>query len=312
METPTDNSRHHLNRAESAKDSALPQGSSPRFDLDKILEEITRSAQHLTGADGAALALSDGNAISCRTCSGYLTPPVGTRLNIHTGLTATCLQTAEVVHCDDTHTDPRVDRSNCVAIRSILAVPLFDGPNVAGVLEVFSSKPKSFTDKHVKTLQLLARLVETQVNQVSPANVPLATSASDAKPTTSDPGASKSYAPRVGCLSCGQRNPQGSQFCNRCGVILCSSPDPLERTSDLNLADGMQPLDREGLREVYKLIAGDTGRATWSEIYANLLANQKSPCATDKPTAATTGEATRKKDALKGFETATAKKELTA
>lgn len=306
MESPTDNSRHHVNRPEAEKDSALPQDSRPCSDPDRTLEEIARSAQHLTGASGAALALSDGKVISCRACSGFLTPPVGTQLNIDTGLTATCVHSAQVVRSDDTEADPRVDSSRCVGIRSILAVPVFEGPEVAGVLEVFSSKPNRFTDKHATVLQLLARLVETQFNKASCGPVP----PTGTKPVRNDPTTSTSDSANVSCLSCGQRNPQGSQFCNRCGVILCISPDPLDRSSDLILVDGVQPIDREGLREIYKLIAGDTGRATWSEIYANIIANQQSSSSPDRPP--TTAEVARKKDALKGFARAEAKNELTA
>src|ERR1700687_2861611 len=111
----------------SEKDSIRLQGSSPDFDSNKILEEITRSAQHATGASGAALVLSDGKIMSCRACSGGLGPPVGTRLNTDTGFTATCVKTKEVVRCDDTETDARVDGSSCIelGIRSILAVPVF-------------------------------------------------------------------------------------------------------------------------------------------------------------------------------------------
>ena len=98
-----------------------------------------------------------------------LAPPVGTRLNTDTGFTATCVQTAEVVRCDDTGTDPRVDGSSCVelGIHSILAVPVFDAQKVAGVLEVLSNEPKRFTDRHATALKLLARLVETLVNYAS-------------------------------------------------------------------------------------------------------------------------------------------------
>ena len=189
METPTDNGRRHQQgRAETEKGSAASELSRPDFDPDRTLEEITRSAQHLTGASGAALALSDGKAISCRACSGHLAPPVGTQLNSHTGLTATCVQTAEVVRCDDTQADPRVDSSKCVGLRSILAVPVLDGPDVAGVLEVFSSEPNSFSERHVTTLQLLARLVETHVSYVSHGNASLLTSPSDARPTPNDSG----------------------------------------------------------------------------------------------------------------------------
>src|ERR1700690_4228105 len=144
--------RRHLYRVENG--FAVPMESSPDSDPNRTLEEITRSAQHLTGASGAALALSDGQVISCRACSGYLAPPVGTRLRTDTGLTATCVRTAAVVRCDDTQADPRVDSSKCSGIRSILAVPVFDNPSVAGVLEVFSSEPNKFTDRHVTALQL--------------------------------------------------------------------------------------------------------------------------------------------------------------
>jgi GAF domain len=310
MEIPADHTgRHYLDRAE--KDSAHPQGSRPDCDPDRTLEEITRSAQHLTGASGAALALSDGKVISCRACSGYLAPPVGTQLNTETGLTATCVQTAAIVRCDDTEADPRVDSSKCSGVRSILAVPIFDNPDVAGVLGVFSSEPKRFTDRHVTALQLLARLVETHANYVSRGSVPLDTSASNAKPTSNNSGAKNTDVARVGCLSCGHRNPQGSQFCNRCGVILCISADPLDGTTDLSLPEGMGSIENEGLREIYKLISGSAGLATWNDIYAKLLANLQSPPAPDKPHTATT-EPPKREDAARGFGRTEGNTEVTA
>lgn len=298
---------HDLHRA--GKDSAAPHGSSPDFDPNRTLEEIARSAQYITGADGAALALSDAKVISCRACSGYLAPPVGTQLNTDTGLTATCVQTAEVVRCDDTEADPRVDSSKCAGIRSILVVPIFDGPDAAGVLEVLSSKPNRFTDRHATALQLLARLVETHVNYVSRSNAPLGTSASSATPPLNS-GAANPDA-RVGCLSCGHRNPQGSQFCNRCGVILCISPDG-DTTADLSLPEGTRSIDNEGLREIYKLISGSAGLATWNDIYAKLLANQQNPPAQDKPYTAATKETTKREDTAKGLGRTDGTNELTA
>jgi len=68
-------------------------------------------------------------------------------LNTETGFTATCVRTAAVLRCDDTQTDPRVDGSSCkeLGIGSILAVPIFNGPGVTGVLEVLSNTPQNFT-----------------------------------------------------------------------------------------------------------------------------------------------------------------------
>jgi hypothetical protein len=311
MGIPADNSRRdHLNCAE--KDSAVPQGWGSDFDPDRTLEEITRSAQHLTGASGAALALSNGEVISCRARSGYLAPPLGTHLNAKAGLTATCVQTAEVVRCDDTDADPRVDRSKCIGIRSILVVPVFDSPAVAGILEVLSGKPKMFTDRHVTVLQLLARVVETQVNYVFRGNAPLDTSAAHAKPTQSDSGATNADVPRVGCLSCGHRNPQGSQFCNRCGLILRISADSLDATADLSLQEGTGLTDNEGLREIYKLISGSAGLATWNDIYAKLLANLQSPTAPGKPHLTATEEKGKREDTAKKLGGTDGNNELTA
>jgi len=147
-------------------ESTSHRGLNPELDSDKTLEEITRSALHATGASGSALVLSDAKGMSCRSSSGELAPPVGTRLHTDTGFTAMCVRTAEVVRCDDTKNDPRVDGSSCaqLGIRSILAVPIFSAQKVAGVLEVLSNEPKRFTDRHVNALKLLARLVETLVD----------------------------------------------------------------------------------------------------------------------------------------------------
>jgi hypothetical protein len=297
MEISATNQRSRLDRPE--KDAPVPQDSSPDFDPNSILEELTRSAQSLTGASGAALALSSGKVMSCRACSGYLAPPVGTRLNTEAGLTATCVRTAAVVRCDDTESDPRVDSAKCIGIRSILAVPVFDDPDVAGVLEVLSSKLRSFTDRHVTALQLLARLVEAHVDYVSRGNGSLDPSASDAKAAGNDPLAAN--PDRVLCVSCGHPNPQGSQFCNRCGVILCGSSTSADRTIEFSLLQGAGAVDKEGLREIYKLISGSAGLATWNEIYRKLLANLQSPSAADNPRTAATKEPSKREDAVLGF-----------
>src|SRR5262249_14825925 len=147
------------------------------FDCDpKSLEQITRSAQYLTGASGAALAISDGGSMFCRACSGYLAPPLGTQLNIDSGLTATCVKAGEILRCDDTRPDPRPDAAKGGDSRSILAVPIFNGSIVAGVLEVLSSKPHRFTDRHATTLHLLARLIENHLNYESRENAPVTAS----------------------------------------------------------------------------------------------------------------------------------------
>jgi len=280
MEIPAENSRNHnLNRADTKNDAATPQGSNP----DETLEQIIRSAQHVTGADGAALALSDGTVMSCRACSGYLAPPLGTHLNTDTGLTATCVQTAAIIRCDDTEVDTRVDSSKCIGIRSILAVPIFNGANVAGVLEVLCGKANRFTDRDVSALELLARLVETHVNYASRVSGSLNPPASTAMPVAKDFAAPDPDAAKALCLTCGHRNPQGSQFCNRCGVILLISSDPVNGIEDFSLPQGADSTANEGLKEVYKLISENVGLASWQDISVKLLTSLQSTPLPDKP-----------------------------
>ena len=284
------------------KDCFGPQVASPDF---ATLDEITRSAQHATGASGAALILSDGKIMSCRACSGALVPPVGTALNTETGFTATCVRTAEVVRCDDTETDPRVDGSSCVelGIRSILAVPILNAPNVAGVLEVLSNRPGNFTDRHATALQLLARLVETLCNYVSRSDVSLDSTIPETKPQSPKPQSNDTVVMdglELTCLSCRHPNPHDSQFCNRCGVVLFSFLGSQDTTVDPGASAGTESNPDSGLQKICKIISGNGSPATWNEISEKLLADQRIVAAQDKlPTAATKEMTNGSKDATK-------------
>ncbi|MGA9966791.1 MAG: GAF domain-containing protein [Terriglobales bacterium] len=288
------------------------RGLNPELDSDKTLEEITRSALHATGASGSALVLSDAEGMSCRSSSGELAPPVGTRLHTDTGFTAMCVRTAEVVRCDDTKNDPRLDGSSCaqLGIRSILAVPIFSAQKVAGVLEVLSNEPKRFTDRHVNALKLLARLVETLVDYASQGDGPPSTLTLEPKTQSNDSGTANSHQVKLTCLSCGHPNPHGSQFCNRCGVIMLSSPDYSATTPEPGGLGGGVSNSDEGLKEIYSLISGSAGRPTWNEIYPRLLAHLRSTTAQDKAAAATPKEAVKKDDGVIGFRRAQTTPEL--
>ena len=129
-------------------------------DLDAVLQLITERARSLTGASGAALAfLTDGKMI-CRARAGEPTPPLGTPVDVTQGVSGECARSGRMVACEDTESDPRADREICrtLGIGSILAVPMVSDFRVVGVLEVFSSGPRAFTNIHET---VLARLVES-------------------------------------------------------------------------------------------------------------------------------------------------------
>ena len=132
----------------------------------KLMAELT---QLLTAADGAAIALREGENIVCMASTGTA-PEVGVRVG-EGGLTRECLRSGLTVRADDTQNDARVDAEACRAlnIRSIVVVPLFSQGVAAGVLQVLSSKPAAFHHSDVLLLpqvaEMIMRLTEKSITE---------------------------------------------------------------------------------------------------------------------------------------------------
>src|SRR5258708_27285932 len=73
---------------------------------DDTLLSLALQAREVAGADGAAVAVSDGSAVICRASVGSA-PDVGARIQPDTGLSGECLRSGEIVACYDTETDGR-------------------------------------------------------------------------------------------------------------------------------------------------------------------------------------------------------------
>jgi putative methionine-R-sulfoxide reductase with GAF domain len=131
-------------------------GLSP---LERDINAIVSRALALTGAKGAALALYEGDQLICRATCGTDTPALGARISADSGITAECIRFAQVMYCSDAAADPRVDREICadLGIRSILALPLFAGQRVVGLLEVLSQRAQAFDPVDAEALDLMAR-----------------------------------------------------------------------------------------------------------------------------------------------------------
>jgi putative methionine-R-sulfoxide reductase with GAF domain len=127
--------------------------------LDRDINAIVSRALALTGAKGAALALYEGDQLICRATCGTDTPALGARISADSGITGECIRLAQVMYCSDAATDPRVDREICadLGIRSILALPLFAGQRVVGLLEVLSQRAEAFDPVDAEALDLMAR-----------------------------------------------------------------------------------------------------------------------------------------------------------
>jgi N-acetylmuramoyl-L-alanine amidase len=139
--------------------AAQKQIATARLDLEQSLAFIAEGAHRLTRADGAAIALSDGEKTVCRARSGDLAPELGAYLNPQSGICAYCLTSGEVQLCNDTEYDQRVNLSPNLGVRSVLAVPLRRQRDVLGIIAVFSAAPDVFCKRDVRALKLLAGLV---------------------------------------------------------------------------------------------------------------------------------------------------------
>jgi N-acetylmuramoyl-L-alanine amidase/putative methionine-R-sulfoxide reductase with GAF domain len=132
-----------------------------QFVLDEVLQLVAERAVAITGADGLAIALAENNEIVLRASAGDIRPDRGTRIDRDSAFSGACFRTAQIVTCDDTETDTRVNLQACrkLGARSMVAVPLCGRRRVIGVLEAFSSWPFAFNESDVRNLSLLAELV---------------------------------------------------------------------------------------------------------------------------------------------------------
>jgi N-acetylmuramoyl-L-alanine amidase/putative methionine-R-sulfoxide reductase with GAF domain len=134
---------------------------SELFVLDEVLQLVAERAVAITGADGLAIALAEHDEIVLRAAAGAVRPDVGARIDRDSAFSGACFKTAQIINCDDTEVDPRVNLEACrkLGARSMIAVPLCGRRRVIGVLEAFSSWPFGFNDSDIGSLTLLAELI---------------------------------------------------------------------------------------------------------------------------------------------------------
>jgi N-acetylmuramoyl-L-alanine amidase/putative methionine-R-sulfoxide reductase with GAF domain len=132
-----------------------------QFVLDEVLQLVAERALTITGADGVAIALAHSDAIICRASAGPVAPDHGMRIDPDSGFSGACLISGQIIRCDDTESDARVDARACAALgaRSMVAVPLSAKATVIGLLEAFSTETYGFNDSDVRSLALLAELI---------------------------------------------------------------------------------------------------------------------------------------------------------
>lgn len=139
--------------------------STSDFDLDAVMSEIVIQARRLTRADAAVVEMVEEDEMVYRAVAGSSEPYLGLRLKIATSLSGLCVTSGEIVLCDDSETDPRVDRdaTRKVGARSMVVVPLRHRAHVPGVLKVSSRRPHAFGERELRILQMMADVLGSAI-----------------------------------------------------------------------------------------------------------------------------------------------------
>lgn len=146
--------------------AALGQASDPQELLSRI---VAQALVLVPAAEGATVELADGDELIYVSCGGALAAHVGLRLRIEGSFSGLSVRNGEVLRCDNSETDPRVDRQACRAVGavSMLCVPLSGPTDALGVLKVASAKADAFGDDDVAVLGALAPFVTAAVSTAS-------------------------------------------------------------------------------------------------------------------------------------------------
>ena len=108
-------------------------------------------------ASGAVIAVRDLAGMLC-TVSFASALAVGSRLPTDSAFTRRCIETREVVLCEDAQSDSGIHSSvaTCWNFRSAVAVPIVTQGEVVAVIEVFCSRPSAIDPPVIAALKAVA------------------------------------------------------------------------------------------------------------------------------------------------------------
>ena len=153
------------------REASEPENDITSDRVQQISAFLVRTVQRMCSAmsvSGAIIAIRDQEGVCCLASTGDA-PVVGSRLQPDSAFTRECLETGEVVICEDAESDSRIQQwvAKALHLRSAVAVPIQARGSVVGVIEVFSPRPSSISPADVAALKKLAHLLGLAIRPVS-------------------------------------------------------------------------------------------------------------------------------------------------
>ena len=144
-------------------EEAIRQAANPVVLMQRLADEAMTIVE---GAEGALVQLAhDEEDFTIECASGYLEERIGGKVPLAGSLTGLAFERGETLRCDDTDSDPRVERELCrvFGVVSVVCVPLWRGDKPVGVFSVNSSRPRAFDDRDVATLTGVADFMSVAI-----------------------------------------------------------------------------------------------------------------------------------------------------
>lgn len=140
-----------------------------RLNIEALMQVITERAQEIAHADGAVVEMHEDDCMVYRAASGIMAQHKGMRIPFAESMSGLSIVQGKVLACADSETDRRVNRDACrkVGLRSMVVVPLSHKGESVGVLKVAYAKPKAYTDDHIATLEMMASVLSSTLNDAA-------------------------------------------------------------------------------------------------------------------------------------------------
>jgi hypothetical protein len=137
------------------------------LDLQAATTLVARRIREITGANGAAIGILEGEDLEYFAAAGSASGELGSRAPFELSLAAECLHTGLVLRCPNAESDARLRPELCspLNIRALIAVPILFAAKVAGVLELHFAQAGAFQEQDVRTCQLLASLLAEAIGK---------------------------------------------------------------------------------------------------------------------------------------------------
>ncbi len=139
------------------------------LDQDRAMQRIVDRVPDLIGADGALIDSPDGDRLVFRAGSGVDERLIGWHYPRDASLSGRSLEGREVLVCNDTALDARVEADACekLGARSLLCAPLVHGDEELGSLTAFAAHPHAFDEGDREAIGLLGRSLAAHLHHAA-------------------------------------------------------------------------------------------------------------------------------------------------